>query len=140
MTASNDHLAKALAGADLAQPFDASKIEEHLYAWWEKSGFFEPRPDGDKAPFVIAIPPPNVTGVLHTGHGLTNTIEDTLTRWHRMRGEPTLWIPGTDHAGIATQNVVEKVLRNEGKTRHDLDLHGLAGAVKTIEAGCPGGR
>ena len=120
MTTANQHLVRALEGADLTQPYDASRIEQHLYAWWEACGFFQPRPDNGRPPFVIAIPPPNVTGVLHTGHGLTNTVEDILVRWHRMLGDPTLWVPGTDHAGIATQNVVEKMLRNEGKTRQDL--------------------
>ena len=120
MSNSDHHLSQALAGADLTQPYDADRIEQHLYAWWEAAGFFQPRPDNGKPPFVIAIPPPNVTGVLHTGHGLTNTVEDILVRWHRMRGAPTLWVPGTDHAGIATQNVVEKMLRAEGKTRQDL--------------------
>ncbi len=120
MSKPDHHLSQALAGADLTQPYDADRIEQHLYAWWEAAGFFQPRPDNGKPPFVIAIPPPNVTGVLHTGHGLTNTVEDILVRWHRMRGAPTLWVPGTDHAGIATQNVVEKMLRAEGKTRQDL--------------------
>ena len=117
--ATSNHLQQALDAADLTQPYDAAKVEAPLYAWWETSGYFKPS-DSDKTPFVIAIPPPNVTGVLHTGHGLTNTIEDILVRWHRMLGDPTLWIPGTDHAGIATQNVVEKQLAKEGKTRHDL--------------------
>lgn len=120
MAIPNEHLSKALEGADLTQPYEASRIEAHLYAWWEACGFFKPRPDDSKKPFVIAIPPPNVTGVLHTGHGLTNTIEDILVRWHRMLGQPTLWVPGTDHAGIATQNVVEKMLYKEGKKRQDL--------------------
>jgi valyl-tRNA synthetase len=125
----NDHLAQALEGADLTQPYDAARVEQQLYAWWEASGFFKPRAAEGKKPFVIAIPPPNVTGVLHTGHGLTNTVEDILVRWHRMLGEPTLWVPGTDHAGIATQNVVEKMLRNEGKTRHDLGREDFVDAV-----------
>ncbi len=120
MLSPQEQLKAALAAADLSQPYDAQAIEKHLYAWWEQSGFFQPNTDGDRDPFVIAIPPPNVTGVLHTGHGLTNTIEDILVRWHRMLGDPTLWVPGTDHAGIATQNVVEKQLARENKTRHDL--------------------
>jgi valyl-tRNA synthetase len=70
--------------------------------------------------FVIVIPPPNVTGSLHLGHALTNSIQDALVRYHRMSGRRVLWVPGTDHAGIATQSVVEKRLKNEGKTRHDL--------------------
>ncbi|MBA3944324.1 MAG: valine--tRNA ligase [Herpetosiphonaceae bacterium] len=109
-----------LAAADLSKPYDAQAVEQPLYAWWEESGYFKPRDDAQRQPFVIAIPPPNVTGALHTGHGLTNTVEDILIRWHRMLGDPTLWIPGTDHAGIATQNVVEKLLAKDGQTRHDL--------------------
>ncbi len=109
-----------LAAASLDQAYTATALEPLLYQWWEQSGYFKPRAAEGRTPFVIAIPPPNVTGALHTGHGLTNTIEDILIRWHRMLGDPTLWIPGTDHAGIATQNVVEKILMKEGKTRHDL--------------------
>jgi len=106
--------------ADLSKAYDAQPIERDIYAWWERSGFFKPRIDMAKKPFVIAIPPPNVTGALHAGHGLTNAIEDLLIRWHRMLGDPTLWVPGTDHAGIATQAVVERLLEREGKTRQEL--------------------
>jgi valyl-tRNA synthetase len=109
-----------LAKADLSQAYDAHAIERDIYAWWDGCGYFKPKIDPAKEPFTIVIPPPNVTGALHTGHGLTFTIEDILIRWHRMLGDPTLWLPGTDHAGIATQNVVEKLLAQEGKTRHDL--------------------
>ena len=77
-------------------------------------------PQGGEQPFCIMIPPPNVTGSLHMGHGFNNTIMDTLTRYHRMKGHNTLWQPGSDHAGIATQMVVERQLNAEGKTRHDL--------------------
>ncbi|MCA0351625.1 MAG: valine--tRNA ligase [Chloroflexi bacterium] len=125
----NEHLHNALAGADLGQAYEAAKVEEHLYKWWEAAGYFKPTAANTKDPFVIAIPPPNVTGVLHTGHGLTNTIEDILTRWHRMLGQPTLWVPGTDHAGIATQNVVEKQLAKVNKTRHDLGREDFLDAV-----------
>ena len=103
-------------------------VEAAWYQWWEKSGFFAPevncpdlRKKNPKGQFVMVIPPPNVTGVLHLGHALTTAIEDSLTRWHRMCGRTTLWAPGCDHAGIATQVVVEKkVWRSEHKTRHDL--------------------
>ncbi|XP_015212607.2 valine--tRNA ligase [Lepisosteus oculatus] len=103
-------------------------VEAAWYPWWEKNGFFKPeygRKDisepNPKGVFMMCIPPPNVTGSLHLGHALTNSIQDSLTRWHRMRGETTLWNPGCDHAGIATQVVVEKKLwREQGKTRHDL--------------------
>ncbi|HZG65836.1 MAG TPA: valine--tRNA ligase, partial [Herpetosiphonaceae bacterium] len=115
-----DLLADILRNADLAKPYDAQAVERPLYAWWEQQGFFQPRMVEGREPFTIVIPPPNVTGRLHTGHGLTMTIEDILIRWHRMLGDPTLWLPGTDHAGIATQNVVERELAKEGKTRHEL--------------------
>ena len=79
-----------------------------------------PSPNPDKTPFSIIMPPPNVTGELHLGHALMDTVEDILIRWHRMLGDPTLWLPGVDHAGIATQTCVEKKLAKEGVTRHDL--------------------
>ncbi|XP_067865559.1 valine--tRNA ligase [Heterodontus francisci] len=102
-------------------------VEAAWYPWWEKQGFFKPEyghnisEANPKGMFMICIPPPNVTGSLHLGHALTNAIQDSLTRWHRMRGETTLWNPGCDHAGIATQVVVEKRLwRQSKRTRHDL--------------------
>src|SRR5207245_441319 len=85
---------------------------------WQERGVFRPRPDG--APYVIVIPPPNVTAILHVGHGLNNIIQDVLIRFERMRGRAAEWLPGTDHAGIATQNVVERLLADEGKTRFDI--------------------
>src|SRR3989338_2543821 len=85
-----------------------------------KNGFFSASSKAKKKPYVVVIPPPNVTGILHMGHALNNTLQDILVRWHRMKGEPTLWVPGTDHAGIATQNVVERKLAKEGKKRQDL--------------------
>ena len=93
-------------------------IEAHHYARWEAAGYFEP--EGDGAPYCIVIPPPNVTGTLHMGHALQDTIMDALTRYHRMRGYRTLWQPGTDHAGIATQMVVERLLEREGTSRTTL--------------------
>jgi valyl-tRNA synthetase len=113
-------LQSILDKADLSKAYEARQIEDDLYRWWEQAGYFEPRMVEGRKPFVISMPPPNVTGRLHTGHGLTMTIEDILTRWHRMLGDPTLWVPGTDHAGIATQGVVEKDLAKQGLTRHDL--------------------
>ena len=94
-------------------------IEQHWYDTWEKSGYFTPSGSGQN-PYCIMIPPPNVTGNLHMGHGFNNTVMDLLTRYHRMKGDDTLWQPGTDHAGIATQMVVERQLAAEDKTRHDL--------------------
>ncbi len=100
--------------------YDAKKIEKRIYEKWEKGNYFAPVKNAKKKPFVVVIPPPNVTGSLHMGHALNNTIQDTLVRWNRMRGIPSEWVPGTDHAGIATQNVVEKKLAKEGKSRFDL--------------------
>ena len=104
----------------LPKAYNPSLVEERIYAFWMEKGFFTPRIDRSKDPFVIIQPPPNVTGELHLGRALPVTIEDTLARWHRMLGEPTLWLPGKDHAGIATQVVVEKELANEGLTRYQL--------------------
>ena len=98
--------------------YDPKAVEAKWYPIWESSGAF--KPCGKGRPYSVVIPPPNVTGILHMGHALNDTIQDVLVRWHRMRGDDTLWIPGTDHAGIATQNVVEKALRKEGKRRQDL--------------------
>lgn len=102
--------------------YNSKKSEDKIYKLWEESGFFNPDnlPARHKKPFSIAIPPPNVTGELHIGHALNATIQDIIIRRKRMQGYKTLWIPGTDHAGIATQNVVEKKLRKEGKSRFDL--------------------
>ncbi|MCF6323749.1 MAG: valine--tRNA ligase [Gammaproteobacteria bacterium] len=94
-------------------------IEQHWYETWEKGGHFAPSGSGEN-PYCIMIPPPNVTGSLHMGHGFNNTVMDLLTRYHRMKGQDTLWQAGTDHAGIATQMVVERQLAADGKTRHDL--------------------
>ncbi len=105
---------------ELPKAYNPAEVEEKIYKMWEKEGYFTPKIDPKKKPFVIVIPPPNITGTLHMGHALNNTIQDVLIRWHRMIGEPTLWLPGTDHAGIATQNVVEKELVKEGKNRHDV--------------------
>jgi len=106
--------------AELAKAYDPRAVESRLYARWLAAGYFKPRIDPRRRPFTIVMPPPNVTGRLHIGHALTAAIEDALVRWHRMRGEPTLWVPGKDHAGIATQVVVERELAQQGLTRHDL--------------------
>jgi len=99
--------------------YDAKAAEAKWYSFWEENGCFHQDPDGRK-PYSVVIPPPNVTGILHMGHALNQTIQDILVRWRRMQGRNTLWLPGTDHAGIATQNVVEKALKKEGKRRQDL--------------------
>ncbi len=104
----------------LSAPYDPARIEPPRYAFWEALGVFRPRPSEGKDPFVIAIPPPNVTGSLTMGHMLGESVRDCLIRWQRMEGRETLYVPGMDHAGIATQNVVEKKLKAEGRSRHDL--------------------
>jgi valyl-tRNA synthetase len=101
-------------------PYNPAEVEDRWYGFWESHGFFKPSEDGSRAPFVIIMPPPNVTGALHMGHALTASIEDALIRWHRMLGDAALWLPGRDHAGIAGQWVVEKQLAQQGITRHDL--------------------
>src|SRR5918992_5393809 len=106
----------------LAPQYNPSSIESGLYRWWTERGLFSPEShaSGSGEPYVIMMPPPNVTAMLHMGHGLNNTVQDVLIRFERMRGRRTLWLPGTDHAGIATQNVVERLLAEEGLTRFDL--------------------
>ncbi|KAF5205804.1 Valine--trna ligase, partial [Thalictrum thalictroides] len=105
----------------MAKQYNPNLVEKSWYAWWEQKGFFVADSNSSKPPFVIVLPPPNVTGALHIGHGLTAAIQDTIIRWRRMSGYNTLWVPGMDHAGIATQVVVEKKLMREGKlTRHDI--------------------
>ncbi|MCK5334811.1 MAG: valine--tRNA ligase, partial [Gammaproteobacteria bacterium] len=99
--------------------YNPQSIEQKWYESWENNGYFSPSESGEDA-YCIMIPPPNVTGTLHMGHAFQDTIMDTLTRYHRMKGEKTLWQPGSDHAGIATQMVVERQLLADGKTRHDL--------------------
>ena len=106
---------------ELAKTYDHHAVEEKLYQWWEESGFFRAQIDWEKTPFVISMPPPNVTGELHMGHAMFATLEDIMTRYHRMTGKPALWLPGTDHAGIATQLQVEKhLMKIEGKTRFEV--------------------
>ncbi len=103
----------------MEKTYDPKSLEQRWYQTWEERGYYEPASGGDNS-YCIMIPPPNVTGSLHMGHGFNNTIMDTLIRYHRMKGDKTLWQPGTDHAGIATQMVVERQLEAQGKSRHDL--------------------
>jgi valyl-tRNA synthetase len=108
----------------LSTRYNPAEFEASLYREWEEKGYFRADSDavlsGRRSPYTIVIPPPNVTAVLHMGHGLNNTLQDVLTRWRRMQGFEALYLPGTDHAGIATQNVVERIIAKEGKTRDDL--------------------
>jgi valyl-tRNA synthetase len=119
----------------LAPQYNPTAIESALYAWWEERGLFSPDANagspGDGRPYVLMMPPPNVTAALHMGHGLNNTVQDVLVRFERMRGRRTLWLPGTDHAGIATQNVVERIIAAEGRTRFDLGREAFVERVWT---------
>ncbi|HEY9233090.1 MAG TPA: class I tRNA ligase family protein, partial [Blastocatellia bacterium] len=103
---------------EIAKAYEPHSVEPRWYPLWEERGYFKPQGDGPI--YSITIPPPNVTGSLHIGHALCYTIHDVLLRWKRMQGHRVLCVPGTDHAGIATQNVVEKELRKQGWSRHDL--------------------
>ena len=113
---------------ELPKAYDFKSTEPRIYEMWEKGGFFKPHNDPNKPdfdptiePFVITIPPPNVTGELHIGHAMFVSIEDLMVRYHRMKGYSTLWVPGTDHAGIATQLMVERdILRTEEVTREEI--------------------
>lgn len=124
-----------MKGIELEKAYNPQDFEDRIYARWENEGYFKPASDKDSpihdrcgcadckkntSTYTVVIPPPNVTGVLHMGHGLNNTLQDIVVRYHRMKGDNTLWLTGTDHAGIATQNVVERQLKKEGKTRYDL--------------------
>ena len=106
--------------SDLPKAFDHKDVDARWYSFWESIGAFKAQPESGKPVFSMVLPPPNVTGSLHIGHALNHTLPDILARWKRMLGYDVLWLPGTDHAGIATQNVVEKILAAEGKSRHDL--------------------
>ncbi len=111
---------------ELPKAYEPQQVEKKWYDFWLKKNLFKVDPQSKKKPFCIVMPPPNVTGALHMGHALNHTLQDVLIRWKRMQGFETLWQPGTDHAGIATQNVVEKeILAKEGKTRHDLGREAL---------------
>ena len=118
----------SISNQQFPKAYDHAATERELYAWWEQNGWFKPTNDPNqpghdpaKKPFVISIPPPNVTGELHLGHAMFVSVEDLMIRYHRMKGDPTLWVPGSDHAGIATQLQVEKMLlRQDEVTREEL--------------------
>src|ERR671927_334221 len=105
---------------ELSTRYNPPDFEQRIYAAWEKGEFFTPLLDRERPKFSIVIPPPNVTGRLHIGHALVNTLQDIIVRWKRMSGFNTLWLPGTDHAGIATQMVVERELAKQGISRFEL--------------------
>ncbi|HKK46563.1 MAG TPA: class I tRNA ligase family protein, partial [Balneolaceae bacterium] len=110
---------KSTAHQDIPKHFDPNSIEDKWYSFWEDNGFFHSEPD-DRESYTVVIPPPNVTGVLHMGHMLNNTIQDVLVRRARMQGKNACWVPGTDHASIATEAKVVQKLRKEGITKADL--------------------
>jgi len=109
-----------MAIKELGKAFEPAEAEKRLYDYWLTNHYFHAKDKSETPAFSIVIPPPNVTGMLHMGHALNNTLQDVIIRFKRMQGYNTLWMPGMDHAGIATQNVVEQQLRKEGLTRHDL--------------------
>ena len=113
----------------MEKSYNPAAIEQRWYQFWEEKAYFEPSDPDSTERYCIMLPPPNVTGSLHMGHAFQDTIMDTLSRWQRMKGADTLWQPGTDHAGIATQMVVERKLLNEGKSRHDLGREQFVEAV-----------
>ncbi|GAN98259.1 valyl-tRNA synthetase [Komagataeibacter xylinus NBRC 13693] len=123
----------------LDKSFSPDGTETSLYALWEASGAFSARPDSSAKPYTIMIPPPNVTGTLHIGHALTMTLQDTLIRWRRMQGRDTLWQPGTDHAGIATQLVVERMLQKDGTSRQEMGRDAFVERVWEWKAESGGG-
>src|ERR1041385_4684881 len=109
-----------MSSTELSTRYDPKAIEQTWYQFWEKGEFFTPELDRDRPKFSVVIPPPNVTGRLHIGHALVNTLQDIIVRWKRMSGFNTLWLPGTDHAGIATQMIVDRELQKQGISRLDL--------------------
>ena len=134
--------------AELSKAYNPKETEEKIYKLWEESGFFKPEAiPHHRGNFVTAIAPPNITGELHMGHALELSMQDILVRMKRMQGYRTLWIPGIDHAGIAAQNVVEKQLKKEGLTRHDLGREKFEERVQEwkelvsqiVQQGCAGG-
>jgi valyl-tRNA synthetase len=123
------------ANTDLAKAYEFSAVERKWYEFWENEKKFQATMDDGKPSFSIVIPPPNVTGVLHVGHALNNTLQDVLVRYKRMQGYNTLWLPGTDHAGIATQNVVERQLATENISRHDIGRKKICRTGLAVERG-----
>ena len=105
---------------EISKTYSPKEIEDKWYAYWEKNNFFKSTPNKDKEPYTIVIPPPNVTGVLHMGHMLNNTIQDVLIRKARMQGKEACWVPGTDHASIATEAKVVAMLKEQGINKADL--------------------
>jgi valyl-tRNA synthetase len=109
----------------LPKGYEPAQVEEELYRFWIEHNLFHAQEEADGPSFSMVIPPPNVTGTLHMGHALNTTLQDILWRYHRMKGYNAIWVPGTDHAGIATQNVVERMLAQEGVDRHQIGREGF---------------
>src|SRR5688500_18042680 len=112
--------ADTTARQEMPKAYNPASVESRLYRMWEEGGYFTPQIDWEQRPFTMIMPPPNLTGELHLGHAMMDTVEDILIRWHRMKGEPTLWLPGVDHAAIAVHVLIERQLADEGLTRHDI--------------------
>jgi len=129
-----DRASNKIKMSQLPKAYQAKDHEDRIYQDWEESGAFKPIIDPDKKPFTISIPPPNATGQLHIGHAAMLAIQDIMVRYHRMLGDPTLWLPGTDHAAIATQNKVEKIIAEEGKSRHSMGREAFLERVKKYVA------
>src|SRR5436190_5541998 len=131
MAATPPQPAPAAASTELPKTYDPSAVEAEAYRVWTEERAFHAEPTDGGEPYAIVIPPPNVTAALHLGHALNNTIQDILTRHHRMAGDNTCWLPGTDHAGIATQAVVEKrIMQDESKRRTDFTREAFIGRVQ----------
>ena len=105
---------------ELAKAYEPQEVEGRIYDFWMQGGYFHAEVDPEKKPYTIVIPPPNITGQLHVGHALDEMPQDVLIRYHRMKGDPTLWVPGTDHAAIATEVKVVDALKKEGLSKHDI--------------------
>src|SRR5262245_13122915 len=125
--------------SDLDKVYEPRRFERTWYEHWLRRGLFTADPSSRRPPYVMVIPPPNVTGRLHMGHALNNTLQDILARWRRMHGDDVLWLPGTDHAGIATQMVVDRELEKEGTSREALGREAFVARVGRWEGGDGGG-
>ena len=104
----------------MAKAYNPKEVEDKIYDFWQEGNYFHAEVDKDKKPYTIVMPPPNITGQLHMGHALDNTLQDILIRWRRMQGYSALWLPGTDHASIATEAKIVEAMRKEGITKEDL--------------------
>ena len=105
---------------ELAKTYEPQEVEDRIYKFWTEGGYFHAEPDPEKKPYTIVIPPPNITGQLHMGHALDETLQDILIRWKRMQGYSALWLPGTDHASIATEAKIVEAMREEGISKEDI--------------------